>query len=90
MGQLRDNQAAGRLEMDEQGQVVFATYRRSPGRLIIDHVEAPPSLRGSGASGRFMEALAKAVKACGEKITPVCGYAHHWLASSAEYRDLIA
>lgn len=87
---LRDVQAAGRLEMDEAGLVVFARYRRRDGRLIIDHVEAPPALRGSGASGRFMERLARLARARGEKIVPICGYADAWLRRSAEYRDLIA
>ena len=90
MSLLRDNAAARRLEMDESGQIVFARYRRDGARLIIEHVEAPSSLRGTGASGRFMEALARQARLRGEKIVPLCGYAHHWLARSPEFRDLIA
>jgi hypothetical protein len=69
---------------------VFATYRRSGGRLIIDHVEAPPVLRGTGAAGRFMEGLAAEARSAGEKIVPVCGYAAAWLHRHPQYRDLIA
>jgi len=90
MTPLHDNPAMGRLEMVEAGQVVFADYRRAGGRLIVDHVEAPPALRGTGASGRFMEALAAWTRAEGLKITPVCSYAATWLARSAEHRDLVA
>ena len=86
---LRDNAAARRFEMHEDGHTVFADYRRSDGRLIIDHVEAPPALRGTGAAGRFMEALANHAQASGEKITPLCAYAATWLRRHAEYRDLI-
>ncbi len=89
MTTLHDNPATGRLERVEAGQVVFADYRRGDGRVMIDHVEAPPALRGTGASGRFMEALAAWARREGLKITPICGYAAAWLSRSAEHRDLI-
>ena len=53
MSDLHDNPATRRLEMIEDGQTVFADYRREGRRLIIDHVEAPQALRGTGAAGRF-------------------------------------
>ena len=87
---LRDNAADSRFEMEEAGQIVFADYRRAGGRLIIDHVEAPPVLRGTGAAGRFMERLAADARAAGEKIVPLCGYAAAWLHRHPEHRDLIA
>ena len=90
MSELRENAAAGRLEMDEAGEVVFADVRRQSGRLIIDHVEAPAALRGTGAAGRFMEALAAHARARGERITPICGYAAAWLARHPEHRALLA
>ena len=86
---LRDNPDAGRLEMDEGGQIVFADYRRDGRRLIIDHVEAPVALRGTGAAGRFMEALASRARANGERLVPLCGYAAAWLHRNAKHRDLV-
>ena len=90
MSNLRDCVATRRLEVDEDGQVVFANYRRDGARLFIDHVEAPPSLRGTGAAGRFMTELALFARSKGLKIVPLCGYAARWLRTSAEHRDLIA
>ena len=84
---LRDTGA--RYEMDEQGQTSYADYRREPGRLYVDYVYAPPALRGSGASGRLMAALAADARARGEKITPICGYAAAWLRRSKEFGDLV-
>jgi predicted GNAT family acetyltransferase len=86
---LRDNTAAQRLEMDEGGQIVFADYRRDGARLIIDHVEAPAALRGTGAAGRFMRALAAQARAEGSRIVPLCGYAAAWLRRSPGDRDLV-
>ena len=77
---MRDNKATSRFEIDEAGQTVWADYRRAEGRLIIDHVEAPPSLRGAGAAGRLMAAIADQARAEGVAIVPLCGYAAAWLA----------
>lgn len=85
---LKDTGA--RYEMVEQGLTSWADYRRDGARLIIDHVEAPPALRGTGASGRLMAAVAADAQAKGLKIVPVCGYAAAWLRKSHEFRDLLA
>ena len=86
---LRNNTAQGRYEMDEQGMTSWADYRLSGDRLFIDHVEAPPALRGTGASGRLMAALAADARDRGLKITPICGYAAAWLRRSPEFRGLV-
>ncbi len=85
---LRDT--GERYEMDEQGLTSYADYRRSGQRLYIDYVYAPPELRGTGASGRLMAALAADARAKGLRITPICGYAAAWLRRSQEFGDLVA
>ena len=86
MTDVHDNPARHRFEMVEQGQIVFADYRRDGSRLIIDHVEAPVSLRGTGAAGRFMEGLVAAAKAEGSSIVPICSYAVAWLRTHGLWR----
>lgn len=88
MSELRDT--GQRYEMDEQGLTSYADYRRSGERLYIDYVFSPVPLRGSGASGRLMAALAAEARAKHLKITPICGYAAAWLRRSHEFRDLVA
>lgn len=90
MSTLRDNDARHRYEMDEQGMTCFANYERLPGRLVIEWVESPPALRGTGAAGRLMALVAEEARRNGWKITPVCGYAAAWLRGSKTYRDLVA
>lgn len=87
MGDLRDT--GRRYEMDEQGLTSWADYRRQGDRLFIDHVESPPALRGTGAAGRLMAALAADARSKDLKLTPICGYAAAWLARSREFRDLV-
>ena len=78
-----------RYEIVEQGETVYADYRRQGERLYIDYVFSPIPLRGSGASGRLMAALAADARAKNLKITPICGYAAAWLRRSHEFRDLV-
>jgi predicted GNAT family acetyltransferase len=87
---MRINDGAARFERDEGGQVVFANYRRGEGRLIVDHVEAPIPLRGSGAAGRLMEEIAAYAREQGLRIIPLCSYAARWLQTRPEHRDLVA
>jgi predicted GNAT family acetyltransferase len=87
MSELRDT--GQRYEMDEEGLTSWADYRRSGERLYIDHVESPPALRGTGAAGRLMKALAQDAKRQNLRITPICSYAAAWLRRSPEFRDLL-
>lgn len=89
MGELRINHDRSRYEMDEEGLTSYADYRLQGDRLFIDYVFAPPALRGKGASGRLMQALAADARRRGLRITPICGYAAAWLRRSHEFRDLV-
>jgi hypothetical protein len=84
MPELKDNRALSRFELEEDGQTVFADYRRDGRRLLIDHVEAPIALRGTGAAGRFMQALVETARAEGASLVPICSYAAAWLQRHPE------
>jgi hypothetical protein len=91
MPEVHDNPERHRFEMVEQGQIVFADYRRDGRLLFIDHVEAPVSLRGTGAAGRFMEGLVTVARAEGSRIVPICSYAVAWLRRHPEFAaDVVA
>lgn|GEM_PF-108028 len=85
--ELRDT--GQRYEMDEQGLTSWADYRLAGARLYIDHVEAPMALRGTGAAGRLMAAVAADARARSLRITPICGYAAAWLRRSKAFADLV-
>lgn len=89
-GAVRDNAARGRFELEIDGQIVFANYRRQDGRIVVTHVEAPPALRGTGAASRLMRGVAELARAEGAKIVPICGYAAAWLRRNKGFADLRA
>jgi predicted GNAT family acetyltransferase len=87
---MRDNVEASRFELEENGLLVVANYRRGEGVLSILHVEAAPPLRGTGAAGRLMRAIAEQAGRDQIRIRPLCGYAAAWLRRSPEFRKLVA
>ncbi len=87
---LNDNTALHRFEWDEQGHTAFASYRLADAQLVIPHVEAPVALRGTGAAGRLMEAIAAHAKERQLKVVPLCGYAAAWFRRHPEFADLLA
>jgi predicted GNAT family acetyltransferase len=89
MSELRNNRELSRYEMDEQGATAYADYRLQGERLYLDYVFAPPQLRGTGAAGRLMAAVAGEARERGLKVTPICGYAAAWLRRHREFDDLV-
>lgn len=93
MTDLRDVRSEQRFEQgftDEEGETrtVFADYAVQGDTRVILHVEADPALRGSGAAGRFMQALAEHARAERLKLQPRCSYAVAWLKRHPEFDDL--
>jgi predicted GNAT family acetyltransferase len=87
---VKDNPAKSRYELEIDGKIVFANYRRADGTLYIPYVEAPPSLRGTGAAGRLMQGVMETARAEGMKVVPICSYAVLWVRRHKEYHDLLA
>lgn len=95
MTDIRDVHAEQRFEQgfaDPEGvlRTVFADYAVQGTTRMILHVEADPALRGTGAAGQFMQALAEHARAEGLKLAPRCSYAVAWLKRHSEFDDVKA
>jgi predicted GNAT family acetyltransferase len=88
-GEVQDNAAASRFELEEDGAIAFANYHRSGTTVIIPHVEAAPRLRGTGAANRLMLGIMQKLRAEGVRIVPLCSYASAWMRRHKEYQDLL-
>jgi predicted GNAT family acetyltransferase len=89
-GTVTDNAARRRFELEEQGEIAFATYRRDGDVVTIPHVEAPEALRGKGSAGRLMEGVVALARGQGFKIAPRCPYAAAWFRRHPEAADVLA
>ncbi len=90
MTTVRDNPVKSRFELEEEGEIAFADYRRSGGALIIPHVEAPAALRGKGTAGRLMSGALDLIREQGLKVVPSCPYAAAFIQRHKGYQDLLA
>jgi hypothetical protein len=90
VAEVSDNAARRRFELEEQGALAFADYRREPDRLVIPYVEAAPALRGTGAAGRLMEGVLAVARQEGRKVLPLCAYAAAYIRRHKEHHDLLA
>ncbi|HVV64397.1 MAG TPA: GNAT family N-acetyltransferase [Rhizomicrobium sp.] len=89
-GTVTDNAARRRFELEEQGEVAFASYRREGDIVTIPHVEAPEAMRGKGSAGRLMQGVVAMARAQGFKISPRCPYAAAWFRRHPEAADVLA
>ena len=95
MSDLRDVTALRRYKQgfaDADGVLrsVWADYVDDGSARAILHVEADHELRGSGAAGRFMQALVDHAREEGLTLVPRCGYAVAWFRRHPDQRDVAA
>lgn len=83
MSEVKDNKDQKRFELVVEDQLVFANYRIEGETLYINYVEAPVSLRGTGAAGKLMEGIVALAKRENYNIVPICSYAAAWLRRHA-------
>ncbi|HET7084529.1 MAG TPA: GNAT family N-acetyltransferase [Rhizomicrobium sp.] len=84
-----DNTEQGRFEREENGLLAWAEYRVRDGKYHIPHVEADPSLRGTGAAGRLMQDIVDHARGQKLVIEPRCSYARAWFARHPEAKDVL-
>jgi predicted GNAT family acetyltransferase len=87
-GSVRDNKAQGRFELDVEGALAFANYRRTPDTVIITHTETPRSLRGRGVASELVGGALELIRADGLKVIAGCGFVVDYLQKHPEFADL--
>ena len=85
-----DNKDESRFELEENGELAFATYRRGGNVFTIPHVEAAVALRGKGTAARLMHGIAEMAREEGLKLAPTCSYAVAWFRRHPQWSDVLA
>jgi predicted GNAT family acetyltransferase len=86
---VRDNPALSRFELDVEGGIAFANYRRVPGTVIITHTETPRRLRGRGIASELVHGALELIRADGDKVVAGCGFVVDFLRQHPEFSDLV-
>ena len=78
-----------RFELEADGHTAFLTYRREPGRLVLLHTEVPAEIDGQGLGGALVRAAFEGAREAGERVVPLCSFAHAWAQRHPEYGELV-
>jgi predicted GNAT family acetyltransferase len=89
MPAVRDHAALSRFELDVEGAVAFANYRRGTGTVIITHTETPRALRGRGIASELVQGALELIRADGSKVVAGCGFVVDYLRRHPEFSDLM-
>ncbi len=87
---VRDNKTLSRFELDVEGGVAFASYRRTTSADIITHTETPRALRGRGVASQLVKGALDLIRADGRKVVAGCSFVADYLNRHPEYSDIIA
>lgn len=87
---VRDNTVLNRYELDIDGAVAFANYRRTATADIITHTETPRALRGRGIASDLIKGALELIRAEGRKVIAGCSFVVDYLEKHGEDADLIA
>jgi len=90
MTSVRDNTALHRFELDAEGQIAFATYRRDGGVITFMHTETPRALRGRGIASALIRGALEIARAEGLKVKALCPFVSDYIARHPEFIDLVA
>jgi hypothetical protein len=89
-GEIRNNAAAHRYELEVDGHLAIAEYRLRPGRISFIHTEVPDALAGRGVGKRLVKAALDDARAQGLKVVPICPFVKHYIETHPEEQDLLA
>jgi predicted GNAT family acetyltransferase len=89
MDAIRDNEAEHRFEMNAEGELAVAYYRRSPGSIILTHTEVPAALQGRGIASRLVRGVLESARAEGLKVVPRCSFVAAYINRHPEFADLV-
>jgi predicted GNAT family acetyltransferase len=88
-GDVRNNTALNRFELDVDGQQAVAYYRMAPGVITIVHTEVPQALSGRDVGTKLIRGVLEMVRAQGLKVVPQCPFVSAFMGKHPEYNDLL-
>jgi hypothetical protein len=89
MSDVVDNKARQRFELEVEGHLAMAFYKRDGGVITLLHTEVPPELNGKGVGARLVQGALDQVRTAGLKVVPQCPFVKAWIGKHPEYKDLV-
>jgi predicted GNAT family acetyltransferase len=89
-GEVRDNPALSRFEMDVNGTTAFVAYRLTKSAVVLVHTEVPKALEGHGVGTALAKGVLDLLRAQGRKAVVICAFIAAFIRKHPEYNDLLA
>ena len=87
---VRENRDRHRFEIDlGGGEIAFAEYRLSEGRIEFTHTVVPPAHEGQGIGTLLVAAGLAAARERGLKVIPACPFFADYMKKHSEAQDLL-
>src|SRR5215475_10191398 len=80
---------AGRLEIDQSGEVAYLEYSLDGDVLELMHTEVPENLRGLGLANSLAESALRWAREHNVKVDIVCPTVQGYVEKHPEYCDLV-
>jgi predicted GNAT family acetyltransferase len=87
---VHDNPTLHRFEMDVEGHVAVAVYRKAPDVITFIHTEVPEALSGRGIGSKLIRGALEQVRSQGLKVVSRCPFVTAYLEKHPEFNDLLA
>ena len=85
-----NNERKSRFEVEVDGKMGVADYRRTGDRIEFTHTEVPESLRGQGAGKALAREALEYARREGLEVVPTCRFIAGYIERHPEYQDLVA
>jgi predicted GNAT family acetyltransferase len=89
-GDVTDNRAESRFELEEEGQLAIAAYTLGDGTISFTHTEVPPTLGGRGIGGRLIEQALEDARRRNLRVLPICSFVRAYMDKHPETQALRA
>lgn len=85
-----NNEEAHRFEATVDGLRALLTYRRCPGKIILDHAEVPPPIEGKGLAAKLTHTALDFARAHQLRVVPLCPYVASYIRRHPEVHNLVS
>jgi predicted GNAT family acetyltransferase len=88
-GDIRNNVAQHRFELDAGGHTAVPCYTLSPGVITFTHTEVPPEIGGQGIGSKLVRGALEAARAQGLKVVAKCSFVSAYIGKHGEFAGLL-
>lgn len=89
MSDVVDNRNEHRFELNVDGHIAAAYYKRAGNVITFNHTEVPAELGGKGIGSKLVKTALDQVRADGLQVVAQCPFVKGWIDKHPGYADLL-